>query len=155
MRKNGLLVAVIAVASCLAISVAAQPDSPTPFVGDTSQLTREASDFRRVLHTGEHLQLVLMTLWPGESIGAEVHDDVDQCLFVVEGVGRAVLDGETADLTANSVVCVPPGIEHDVENTGAVPMRLYTLYAPPEHAPDTVHATRADAEAAEATETAE
>lgn len=151
MRKIGSL-AVVAVTSCLALAVAAQPNSPAPFIGDTAQLTREASDFRRVLHTGEHLQLVLMTLWPGESIGAEVHEDVDQCFFVLEGVGRAVLAGETSELTSNSVVCVPAGTEHDFENTGAVPMRLYTVYAPPEHPPGTVHATRADAEAAKASE---
>lgn len=148
MRKIAPLL-VVAAASCLAVGVAAQQAAPTPFVGDTAQLTRDSSDFRRVVHTGEHLQLVLMTLDVGESIGAEVHSDTDQCLFVVEGVGRAVLDGQSWELTGNSVVCVPAGTEHDIENTGAVPLRLFTVYGPPQHPAGTVHATRADAQAAE------
>ena len=143
---------VLAAASCLAITAAAQRDAPAPFVGNTAELTRDSSDFRRVVHTGEHVQLVLMTLQPGEDIGAETHPETDQCLFIVEGVGSALLGGQTSELTEDSVVCVPAGTEHDIINTGSGPLRLFTVYGPPQHAPDTVHATRADARAAEGAE---
>lgn len=108
-------------------------------------------DFRRVLHTTELTQIVLMTIQPGEDIGQEVHD-LDQVLVFVEGSGESVLDGKRSPVRAGDLVVVPAGAEHNFINTGTVPLRLYTVYAPPEHAPGTVHVTRTDAERAEALE---
>lgn len=87
---------------------------------------------------------------PGEEIGEETHEDHDQFIRVEEGTGRVVLDGEGQTLQDGSAVVIPAGVRHNVINTsGAAPLKLYTLYSPPEHAPDAVHHTRADAEAAE------
>ena len=109
-------------------------------------------DFRRVLYTGKNLQLVLMTLQPGEEIGEEVHEENDQLLVFVDGEGEAVLDGKSSKVTPNDLVMVPAGTRHNFINTGDGPLRLVTVYAPPEHAPGTVHQTKAEADAAEADE---
>lgn len=105
--------------------------------------------FREVLYTDERLQLVVMSLKPGEDIGEEVHE-LDQFIRVEKGEGKAVLDGEERTLADGSVVIVPAGAKHNIINTsGTDAMKLYTLYAPPNHAPGTVHTTKAEAEAAE------
>lgn len=112
--------------------------------------TLENEDFRRVLFTGPNTQLVLMTLAPGEDIGLETHDAVDQFLRIESGVGIVVLDGEKSDLVDGSSVVIPAGVEHNVINTSDdEPLRLYTLYSPPEHPDGTVHRTKKEAEAAE------
>jgi mannose-6-phosphate isomerase-like protein (cupin superfamily) len=103
-----------------------------------------------VLHTAGHTQVVVMTLAPGEDIGAEVHEHNDQVLIFTEGSGRAEVAGETRDVAAGDLVVVPAGTEHDFTNTGDVPLRLLTIYGPPDHADGVVHATKAEAEAAEA-----
>jgi mannose-6-phosphate isomerase-like protein (cupin superfamily) len=103
------------------------------------------SDFRRVLYTGKHLQLVLMTLQPGEEIGAEVHTDRDQFFRFEEGRGQVDIDDNTYDVEDGSGVIVPAGARHNVRNTGDGPLKLYTLYGPPEHIDGLVEATRADA----------
>ncbi|MGZ4119890.1 MAG: cupin domain-containing protein [Actinomycetota bacterium] len=105
--------------------------------------------FRRVLITGAHSQVVLMTLPPEGEIGEEVHANVDQTLVFVEGEGSAILAGETTRVHAGSLAFVPAGTKHNFVNTGPEPLRLYTVYAPPQHAPGTVHQTKADADAAE------
>jgi mannose-6-phosphate isomerase-like protein (cupin superfamily) len=110
----------------------------------------EHDNFRTVLQTGQHTQVVAMTLQPGEDIGAEVHTDNDQVLVFTEGTLRAEVGGETRDVGAGDLVVVPAGTEHNFTNTGSGPVRLLTVYGPPDHAPDTVHRTKADAEAAEA-----
>jgi mannose-6-phosphate isomerase-like protein (cupin superfamily) len=114
-----------------------------------SEAARSNDAFRRVLHTTDRVQLVVMTLPPGEDIGAEVHEHNDQVLTFVEGDVRAEVAGETRQVGSGSVVMVPAGTWHNFTNIGSVPARLYTLYSPPDHAPDTVHVTKADAEAAE------
>ena len=112
--------------------------------------TLENEDFRRVLFTGPNTQLVLMTLAPGEDIGLETHDGHDQFLRIESGVGIVVLDGEKSDLVDGSSVVIPAGVEHNVVNTSDdEPLRLYTLYSPPEHPDGTVHRTKKEAEAAE------
>lgn len=112
--------------------------------------TLENEDFRRVLFTGPNTQLVLMTLAPGEDIGLETHDGHDQFLRIESGVGIVVLDGEKSDLVDGSSVVIPAGVEHNVINTSDdEPLRLYTLYSPPEHPDGTVHRTKKEAEAAE------
>ena len=110
---------------------------------------RSNDAFRRVLHTTGHVQLVVMTLQPGEDIGAEVHEHNDQVLSFIDGSVRADVAGETRQVGPGDVVVVPAGTEHNFTNVGTEPARLYTLYSPPDHSPDTVHETKADAETAE------
>ena len=104
-------------------------------------------DFRRVLYTGEHLQLVLMMLQPGEEIGSEVHADRDQFFRFEEGAGAVDIDGRENQVEDDFAVIVPAGARHNVRNTGSAPLRFYTLYGPPEHKDGVVQATKAEAEA--------
>src|SRR5690606_29516783 len=119
------------------------------FVDDIETLTEENTDFRRVLYTGKNLQLVLMALQPGEEIGEEVHDDRDQFFRVEKGKGDIVIEGVTTDIKADIAMIVPAGARHNVRNTGDKALRLYTLYAPPEHLDGTVHVTKAEADASD------
>jgi mannose-6-phosphate isomerase-like protein (cupin superfamily) len=106
--------------------------------------------FRDEVITGKQCQVVLMTLQPGEEIGAEVHEDHDQILVIVEGNGQAVLEGQAREVGTNDLVFVHAGVEHNFINTGARALKLYTVYAPPEHAEGTRHATKEEADEAEA-----
>jgi mannose-6-phosphate isomerase-like protein (cupin superfamily) len=115
------------------------------FVQDIERLTVANDDFRRVLYTAKHCQLVLMSLKPGEAIGMETHK-LDQFFRVEEGTGEAVLDGVRTPLRAGFAIVVPAGANHNIINTGKAPLKLYTLYAPPNHRDGVVHHTRADAE---------
>jgi mannose-6-phosphate isomerase-like protein (cupin superfamily) len=142
-------IAAALLAACLVSGSAAQQQSPTAFVADLDALVGRNEDFRRVVHTSGRLQLVLMAIPPGDSIGTESHTNVDQCLYIVEGTGQAVLAGRTRPISDESVVCVPAGLEHDIANTGTRPLKLFTVYGPPQHAEGTVHHTRADAERSE------
>jgi mannose-6-phosphate isomerase-like protein (cupin superfamily) len=117
-------------------------------VQDIEGLSVGNADFRRVLYTAKHCQLVLMALKPGEEIGAEVHE-LDQFFRVEEGAGEAVLDGVRTTIRAGFAVVVPAGANHNIVNTGDVPLKLYTLYAPPNHRDGVVHRIRAEAEADE------
>lgn len=119
------------------------------WTGSIIDATRDNTDFRRVLSTGPHAQLVVMSIPGGEEIGEEVHDDVDQVLSIVEGSGEAVLDDVATPVGGGDLVLVAAGTKHNVRNVGTGDLKLYTVYAPPEHADGTVHRTRADAEAAE------
>ena len=112
-------------------------------------IAEQSADFRRVLWTGEHSQLVIMTIAPGGEIGKEVHEGIDQILTFVSGTGEARVDGETKEVVAGDLVVVPSGIEHNFVNTGPNPLVLYTVYSPPEHADGAVHATREEGDAAE------
>jgi len=116
------------------------------FVQDIEARAVENDDFRRVLYTAKHCQLVLMALKPGEEIGAEVHK-LDQFFRVEEGAGEAVLDGVRTKIRAGFAVLVPAGANHNIINTGTVPLKLYTLYAPANHRDGVVHRTHGDAEA--------
>lgn len=119
------------------------------FVDNIERLTVENNDFRRVLYTGRNLQLVLMALQPGEEIGEEVHHDRDQFFRIGQGQGEIVIDGKATPVQAESAIIVPAGARHNLINTGAAPIRLYTLYGPPEHRDGVVRATRAEAMASE------
>jgi mannose-6-phosphate isomerase-like protein (cupin superfamily) len=119
------------------------------FVKDIEKLTEENDDFRRVLYTGKNLQLVLMALRPGEDIGAEVHATHDQFFRIEAGAGEVVIDGTTTKIKADDAIIVPAGARHNVINTGDTPLKLYTIYAPPEHRDGVVRATKADALATE------
>jgi len=112
---------------------------------DIERQTTGNDDFRRVLYTGHHLQLVLMTIQPGEEIGAEVHEDRDQFFRFEQGSGMVDIDDNTYDVEDGSGVVVPAGARHNVRNTGDAPLRLYTLYGPPEHVDRLVEKTKADA----------
>ena len=116
------------------------------FVQDIESLAVGNADFRRVLYTAKHCQLVVMALKPGEEIGAEVHT-LDQFFRVEAGTGEAVLDGVRTAIRAGFAVIVPAGTNHNIINPGTVPLKLYTLYAPPNHRDGVVHPTRAAAEA--------
>jgi mannose-6-phosphate isomerase-like protein (cupin superfamily) len=116
--------------------------------GNYDALARENEYFRRVLETGEHAQLVVMTIQPGEEIGEETHQG-DQILFFVDGEGEAILEGESSPVSSGDYVFVGAGTLHNFVNTGSEPLRLLTTYAPPEHPHGTVHQTKAEADAAE------
>jgi mannose-6-phosphate isomerase-like protein (cupin superfamily) len=116
-----------------------------PYSADIEKLTLENTDFRRVLYTAPHSQLVLMSLLPGEEIGAEVHH-VDQFFRFEAGLGKAIVDGKEYPVKDGSALLVPAGSRHNIVNTGAVPMKLYTVYAPANHIDGRVHKTKADAE---------
>ena len=116
------------------------------FVEDIETITVKNEEFRRVLYTAKNCQLVVMALKPQEEIGAEVHT-LDQFFRVEEGAGEAILDGVRTAIQAGFAVIVPAGAKHNIINTGSVPLKLYTIYAPPNHRDGVVHHTRADAEA--------
>jgi mannose-6-phosphate isomerase-like protein (cupin superfamily) len=131
-----------------AVSIRGIPVSETDRL-DFVALARQNDAFRREVITGPHSQIVVMAVQPGDDIGEEVHEDNDQILMFVEGEGEAVLDGERSPIGPNDVVFVKAGKTHNFINTGDVPLRLVTVYAPPEHPPGTVHATKAEAMEAE------
>ena len=116
------------------------------FVDDIEALTKANEDFRRVLYTGKNLQLVLMTLKPGEEIGEEVHEDRDQFFRVEDGNGAVFIDGQRHAIEDDDAIIVPAGARHNVVNTGDAPLKLYTLYGPPEHKDAVVHPTKDAAE---------
>jgi mannose-6-phosphate isomerase-like protein (cupin superfamily) len=125
------------------------------WVGDIERETIDNSAFRTVLFTGEHTQLTVMRIAPGEDIGREAHSDRDQFLRIEQGKARIELGAtedaidETYDVEDDWAVIVPAGVWHNVVNTGDADLKVYSLYSPPEHADGTVHVTKADAEAAE------
>ena len=114
------------------------------FVEGIEDLTQNNEDYRRVLYTGKHLQLVLMALQPGEQIGEEVHETHDQFFRVEDGEGEVWIDGAKTPIEDDDAVIVPAGARHNIVNTGKTPLKLYTLYAPPEHRFDVRHPTKAD-----------
>jgi len=117
------------------------------YCDNIEERTVENQDFRRVLYTGHNLQLVLMTLPPGCDIGEEVHPDRDQFFRIEEGSGAIDIDGVEMKFEDGFAVIVPAGARHNVRNTGSEPLRLYTIYAPPEHKDGIVQSTKEEAEA--------
>ena len=126
----------------------------TGYVGPIERETLENSYFRRVVFTGKHAQLVVMCLQPGEEIGTEVHPDVDQFFRIEQGEAKFVFNATEAHLVHDAeAVVVPAGTNHNVINTSrTTPLKLYTIYSPPNHPDGTVHKTKRDADAAEAAE---
>jgi mannose-6-phosphate isomerase-like protein (cupin superfamily) len=116
------------------------------YVDDIERATLANTDFRRVLYTGEHLQLVLMTLPPGCDIGEEVHADRDQFFRIEAGEGVVRIDGVDNRVEGDFAVIVPAGARHNVINDSNAPMKLYTIYGPPEHRDGVVHKTKEQAE---------
>ena len=114
------------------------------YVINIEKATMENDNFRRVLHTAEHSQLVVMSLLPGEDIGSEVHD-LDQFIRFESGSGKVILDDKEYEVEDDWAVVIPAGVEHNVINTSdSDKMKLYSIYSPPEHADGTVHPTKAD-----------
>jgi mannose-6-phosphate isomerase-like protein (cupin superfamily) len=116
------------------------------YVDNIERATVENEDFRRVLYTGHNLQLVLMTLPPGCDIGEEVHEDRDQFFRIEQGQGEIRIDGVANRVEDDFAVIVPAGARHNVINTGDRPLRLYTIYAPPEHRDGVVHTSKEQAD---------
>jgi len=123
------------------------------WVDNVEQVTLENTDFRKVLFTGHHVQLTVMRLAPGEEIGLEMHDHLDQFLRIEQGKAKVTFGqskeqiDEEYEVEDDWAVIVPGGVWHNVTNTGTEDLKLYSLYSPPEHPADTVHHTKADAEA--------
>lgn len=120
----------------------------TGYVGNIENLTLANTNFRQVVFTGSHAQLVLMSLLPGEEIGMEVHPNVDQFFRIEKGQGKVVINGEETPISDGTAVFVPAGAQHNVINTSQTePLRLYTIYSPPQHKDGVIQKTRAEAEA--------
>lgn len=120
------------------------------YTGNIEELTLANSNFRQVLYTGAHMQLVVMSLQAGEEIGEEIHAGTDQFFRIEEGEARFVVNGEETVIGAEEVFIVPAGSTHNVINTGDGVLKLYTIYAPPNHPDGTVHKNKAEADAYEA-----
>jgi mannose-6-phosphate isomerase-like protein (cupin superfamily) len=116
-----------------------------PYRADVKTLARQNADFRHVLYTGDHVQIVAMSLPPNEDIGPEVQR-VEQCFFIVEGRAKTMVAGRVGSAKENDVLCVPAGVRHNIRNDGPRPLKLYTLYAPPQHPAGTVQRTKQDAQ---------
>jgi mannose-6-phosphate isomerase-like protein (cupin superfamily) len=119
------------------------------FNEDILARAKRNSFFREVVSTGPHAQVVVMSIPPKGEIGEEVHHDVDQVLAFVAGEGVAILEGQRSPLTPGFLVHVPAGMRHNFVNEGSVDLKLYTVYAPPQHLPGTIHRTKAEADAVE------
>ncbi len=131
-----------------------QDIGPNPYVVNIEELTLQNDNFRTAAWTGSNLQMTLMTIQPAEDIGLEVHEDHDQFLRIEQGTARVEMgptetDLQTWDAADDFAIFVPAGTWHNVINTGEQPLKLYSIYAPPEHAHGTIHGTKAEAEAAE------
>jgi mannose-6-phosphate isomerase-like protein (cupin superfamily) len=115
------------------------------FSQNIEEATLANDNFRQVLYTGPHSQLVLMSLNPGEEIGMEVHNDNDQFFRFESGQGKVIIDGNEYDVTDGSASIVPAGAQHNVVNTGSGKLKLYTIYSPAHHKDGIVRATKAEA----------
>lgn len=113
------------------------------YIANIEEATLENEDYRRVLYTGKHMQLVLMCLRPGEEIGEETHD-LDQFIRIEAGHARVILDGVEHNAGGDFALFIPQGTRHNVINSGDGPLKLYSLYGPPEHKDGTVHPAKAD-----------
>lgn len=114
------------------------------FVIDLDQEARSNEDYRRVLYTAQHAQLVVMCIAPGDEIGEEVHDSVDQFIRLEEGDATIMLGDDEYHVGADFAVIIPAGVKHNIINTGEIDLKLYSLYSPPEHKDKTVHHTKQD-----------
>lgn len=115
------------------------------FIDDIEELAEENDNFRHVLYTGKHLQLVLMSLKPGEEIGDEVHKDRDQFFRIEKGRGQIIIDGAMRKVKGDDAIIVPAGARHNLINIGDKPLKLYTLYGPPNHLDKLIQLTKAEA----------
>lgn len=114
------------------------------FIIDIDQETRSNEDYRRVLYTAKHAQLVVMCIAPGDSIGEETHQSVDQFIRLEEGEAAITIGGDVYHIGADFAVVIPAGLKHNITNTGEEDLKLYTLYSPPEHKDKTIHRAKKD-----------
>lgn len=121
----------------------------TPYVANIEEETLKNDFFRKEVFTGEHLQITVMSVQPGQDIGVETHPHTDQFLRVEQGSGKAIIGGQEYEVSDAFGITIPAGMEHNVINTGTVAMKMYSIYTPPNHPVGTVHETKADADAAE------
>ncbi len=119
----------------------------SPYHANVVQLARDNDNFRRVLSTGDKSQLVVMSIAPGDDIGQETHARVEQTIVCVSGNGRLSLNGMESPFGPGDIVVITPGTKHDIRNVGSAPLKLYTIYVPPNHIDQRVQATKADAQA--------
>lgn len=119
------------------------------YIANLEEQTGQNTDFRRVLYSGTHLQLVLMSVAPGEELGGEIHADTDQFFRIESGKGRVVIDGTPHKIAPGDGVVVPAGAHHNVLCTGHEPLKFYTIYGPPHHRDQLVQKTQAEAEASD------
>ncbi|MGZ3438078.1 MAG: cupin domain-containing protein [Polyangia bacterium] len=127
--------------------VHARGGGAAPYHANLAQLARDNDLFRRVLFTGAKSQLVAMSIAPGDDIGQETHARVEQTIMCLSGTGRLVLDGVESSFGPGDVVVITPGTRHDIRNVGTAPLKLYTIYVPPNHIDQRTQATKADAQA--------
>jgi mannose-6-phosphate isomerase-like protein (cupin superfamily) len=118
-----------------------------PFQTNIVKATADNQDFRQVLFTGAKSQLVVMSIPPGGEVGQETHTHVEQILYFQSGTGEAILDGKTTPVGPGDAVIVTPGTQHNFRNTGDVPLKITTIYAPPNHIDGRIHHAKADADA--------
>lgn len=118
-----------------------------PYQANIVKAAEENQDFRHVLFTGAKSQLVVMSILPGGEVGQETHKHTEQTLYFQSGAGVAILDGKTTPIGPGDVVVVTPGTQHNFRNTGSVPMKIFTTYAPPNHIDGRIQKTKADADA--------
>ncbi|WP_076072885.1 cupin domain-containing protein [Sphingomonas montana] len=124
------------------------------FNKDMIELASKNTLYQKEVYLDDNIQIVMMNIEPGDEIGAETHE-ADQTTFFVSGEGQAVLDGSKTKVTANHVVVIPQGVEHNIINKGDEPLKLFTVYAPPAEEPGISHKTKAEADAAEEAEEGE
>ena len=120
-----------------------------PYVHNIENETLKNNFFRKEVFTGEHLQITVMSINPGEDIGVETHPTTDQFLRIEQGSGKAIIGGQEYEVSDDFAITIPAGMEHNDINTGDVAMKLYSIYTPVEHPVGTIHETKADADAAE------
>lgn len=128
-------------------SITQSNSTPMSYQGDIAKVTQDNQDFRRVVFTGKNSQLVVMSIPPGGDVGAETHKYTEQTLFFLSGTGEGELNGSKFPIGPGDVVVVVPGTEHNFWNTGTEALKLYTVYAPPNHIDGRIQATKADADA--------
>jgi mannose-6-phosphate isomerase-like protein (cupin superfamily) len=139
---------VVVAALCAGAGLAlARGGGATPYRANVAQLARDNDMYRRVLFTGDKSQLVVMSIRPGDDIGQETHARVEQTIVCVSGSGRLSLNGVESSFGPGDVVVIIPGARHDIRNVGTAPLKLYTIYVPPNHIDQRVQATKADAQA--------
>lgn len=122
----------------------------TPYVNNIETETLGNDFFRKEVFTGQFMQMTVMSLLPGEDIGEEVHNDTDQFLRIEQGTGKAIIGDQEYAVEDDFVIIIPAGMKHNVINTGTIPMKMYSIYTPPEHPKGTIHKDKAEAVAAEA-----
>ena len=116
------------------------------YIDDIEEKTLDNNNFREVLYTGKHMQLVVMSLKPGEDIGEEIHDHVDQFFRVEQGEAKVIIDGKEDILKEDMVVIVPAGAKHNLINNSDIDLKLYTIYSPANHPDGTIHKDKAEAD---------